>query len=198
MLSTNTLKPLSQSIKHQTEVQHLALEDLIVPQIQAVQSIEDYARLLNLFYGYNKPVEEAIKKIIGAAILPDIKKRQKADLILSDLESLGLTLQPLISTSIPFIHTLEQAFGALYVLEGSTLGGKSITQLLLKTKIELQPQNMQFFTAYGKETGPMWMTFLNHFNTFAAEYQQRVIIETANETFLKFKLWIQQQAPQVR
>jgi len=46
----------------------VALEDLIVPQIKAGQTTNDYAQLLHLFYGYNKPVEEAIQKIIDSAI----------------------------------------------------------------------------------------------------------------------------------
>jgi heme oxygenase len=198
MLSTNTLLPLAQSIKKETEAPHLALEELIVPQIQSVRSVIDYARLLHLFYGFNKPVEQAIQQIITPAILPDIQRRQKADLIVNDLESLGLPYPPITCDSSPEYTSVEQAFGALYVLEGSSLGGKSITQLLLKTNIGLSVNNMRFFNAYGKETGPLWMAFLNQLNTFVAEDQQQIIIQSANETFLKFKHWILQQAPQER
>jgi len=196
MFATETHSPLSQQLKEQTLVEHLALEDLIVPQIRSVQTINDYIQLLNLFYGYNKPVEEAIQKRIPSSSLPDISKRQKADLLLQDLQASGNTQQPLLCADIPLIQSIEQAFGALYVLEGSTLGGKSISQLLLKTGIGLQSGQLRFFNAYGKETGPMWLSFLSTLNTFTSPGQQAIIIDTARETFIKFKHWIQQQAQQ--
>lgn len=196
MFASETYTPLAQQLKEQTLVEHLALEDLIVPQIKAVHSINDYAQLLHLFYGFNKPVEEAIQKIIHPAILPDITKRKKAHLLLEDLQVVTDTYNNTLCSDIPSITTLEQAFGALYVLEGSTLGGKSITQLLLKTSMGLQANQLRFFNAYGKETGPMWLSFLAKLNTFTLESQQAVIIETANETFIKFKQWIQLQVQQ--
>jgi heme oxygenase len=196
MFATDTLTPLAQQLKQQTAEEHLALEDLIVPQIKAVQSKDDYARLLHLFYGFNKPVEAAIHQIIDHTVLPDIDKRYKAHLLLEDLQSIGYVHHPQVCTAIPDINRIEEAFGALYVLEGSTLGGKSITQLLLKTSIGLQPSQLRFFNAYGKETGPMWVSFLSQLNAFATEEQQAVIIDTAKQTFIKFKQWIQQQVQQ--
>jgi heme oxygenase len=196
MFAAETHTPLAQQLKQQTLAEHLALEDLIVPQIKSVQSINDYAQLLHLFYGFNKPVEEAIQKVITPSILPDITKRQKADLLLKDLEAVNHSDQPSVCNDIPQIQSIEEAFGALYVMEGSTLGGKSITQMLLKTPVGLQPDQVHFFNAYGKETGPMWLSFLSQLNTFNAVQQQAVIIDTARETFIKFKNWILQQVPQ--
>jgi len=196
MLAAEIHQPLAQQLKEQTLVTHMALEDLIVPEIKAIQSTDDYAQLLHLFYGFNKPVEDAIQKVIDPAILADITKRKKAHLLLEDL--LGVTDKHnyTLCTDIPAIATIEQAFGALYVLEGSTLGGKSITQLLLKTNKGLQAEQLRFFNAYGKETGPMWLSFLTTLNTFTSVEQQAVIIKTANETFLKFKQWIHLQIQQ--
>ncbi|WP_066408229.1 biliverdin-producing heme oxygenase [Flavisolibacter tropicus] len=192
MFASETLTPLAQHVKKQTNAEHMALEDLIVPQIQSVQSVNDYAQLLSLFYGYNKPVEQAIHAIIDASVLPDIAKRHKAHLLVDDLKALGFSQTPKLCDNIPSIQSLEEAFGALYVLEGSTLGGKSITQLLLKTRLDLQPSHLRFFNAYGKETGPMWMAFLSQLNTFTSEAQQAMIIDAARETFIKFKQWILQ------
>jgi len=196
MFATDTLTPLSQQLKEQTLAEHLALEDLIVPQIRNVQTANDYVQLLQLFYGFNKPVEEAIQKLIPSTLLLDINKRQKADLLLQDLQASATSQQPLLCTDLPAMETVEQAFGALYVMEGSTLGGKSITQLLLKTSIGLQPDQLRFFNAYGKETGPMWLSFLSTLNTFSSPEQQAIIIDTAKVTFIKFKHWILQQVQQ--
>ena len=196
MFATDTYTPLAQHLKQQTAVEHLALEDLIVPQIKAIHSMSDYAQLLQLFYGFNKPVEVAIHQIIDSTILPDIDKRHKADLLLEDLNALGHIQPPSLCTDTPAINNIEDAFGALYVLEGSTLGGKSITQMLLKTNLGLQANQLQFFNAYGKETGPMWLSFLSRLNNFTTEDQQNIIIDTAKETFIKFKHWILQQVQQ--
>lgn len=196
MFASETCTPLAQQLKEQTLVEHMALEDLIVPLIKSVQTTNDYAQLLHLFYGFNKPVEDAIQKLIAPSILPDIAKRKKAHLLQEDMQVVTNQYNGSLCTDIPAIHTIEQAFGALYVVEGSTLGGKSITQLLLKTGMGLQPHQLRFFHAYGKETGPMWLSFLARLNAYTAERQQAVIIETASETFTKFKQWIQLQVQQ--
>jgi len=119
-------------------------------------------------------------------------------LLLNDLTAIGFKEKPPVSEELPAIQTVEQAIGALYVLEGATLGGKSISQLLLKTGIGLQIENLSFFNAYGKETGPMWMQFLSYLNHYTTEAKQATIIQTANETFLKFKLWIQHNLQPVK
>ena len=182
-------------LKKNTTEQHLALEAVVEPQLQALKSKEDYAAFLKRFYGYFKPVESLIEKYINATVLPDIAQRRKAGLIVQDLTFSNTHIEALpLATQLPEISNTVEAFGALYVLEGSTLGGRGITRLLLKNEaLQLQPAEVRFFNGYGEQTGAMWTSFLKSLNQFTnnpTAVQQQ--IATANDTFAFFKIWLQQ------
>jgi len=182
-------------LKKNTTEQHLALEAVVEPQLQALKSKDDYAAFLRRFYGYFKPVESLIEKYINATVLPDIAQRRKAGLIVQDLTFSNTHIEALpLATQLPEISNTVEAFGALYVLEGSTLGGRGITRLLLKKEaLQLRPAEVRFFNGYGEQTGAMWTSFLKSLNQFTnnpAAVQQQ--IATANDTFAFFKIWLQQ------
>jgi heme oxygenase len=52
---------------------------------------------------------------------------------------------------------------------------------------------LSFFNGYGEATGPMWNTFQKALNDLGYTNQElSIIVGSANDTFLKFKQWIQQ------
>jgi heme oxygenase len=193
MVTPDLLATTAQHLKHHTSQQHQALEDVVLPQLHRLHSVTDYNHLLQRFYGYYKPVEFLIEQQIDEQQLPDIKQRRKADLILHDLtfSNAHATNLPL-ATKLPQLHNSIQAFGALYVLEGSTLGGRGITKLLLKnTALHLQPAQVQFFNGYGAVTGSRWMAFLERLNAIGESSSVQVqLTVAANETFSLFKKWL--------
>lgn len=67
------------------------------------------------------PVEAAIDGSDIAALLPDWPDRRRSRLLTEDLAALGVS-KPAQSEPLTF-ETREAALGALYVLEGSRLGG---------------------------------------------------------------------------
>ena len=182
-------------LKHHTTKEHQALEAIVLPHLQALRTIEDYVGLLKIFYGYHKPIEECIATQLHESHLPDLEQRRKADWILQDLTfSIPHNSKLPVSTNVPEINNCHQAFGALYVLEGSTLGGRGITKMLLKNQhLQLEEKQVRFFSGYGTETGAKWMNFLNYLNqqnTGCRAMEQ--MIGAANETFTLFKNWIQE------
>jgi heme oxygenase (biliverdin-IX-beta and delta-forming) len=164
--------------------------------LSAVKTSDDYIALLKAFYGYFKPVEEAISRYVTISVLPDIQQRRKADYLLKDLSSLNspTTAIPLAG-EIPAMTTVCEAMGALYVLEGSTLGGIGITRMLLKKEqLSLQADQVQFFNSYGEAVGKMWNAFLLALNGFTSDGNDiEAMVNTADETFLLFKNWLQKQ-----
>jgi heme oxygenase len=181
-------------LKHHTAGPHAALEAIVLPRLQSICTIQDYISLLQSFYGFFKPVEKLIEMHVDEAVLPDIKSRRKAALLLQDLTfSNAHTSAIPLATQLPQVANLPAALGVLYVLEGSTLGGRSITKLLLKNEaLCLQPGQVRFFNGYGADTGPMWMAFLETLNKYGEdEAAQEQMIVAANETFSYFKNWLQ-------
>ncbi len=196
MLVTAVHETVAQTLKHRTEKNHLALEELLLPVLRAIHTCDDYVSLLKAFYGYFKPVEEAIFRHVNERVLPDIQDRRKADYLLKDLSFLHQQSQHLpLATEIPVMGNVYQAMGALYVLEGSTLGGRSITRMLLKNpQVNLQTDQVQFFNGYGEATGKMWTSFvqvLNQLSTNTVDVE--AMVAAADQTFLLFKNWLQKQ-----
>jgi heme oxygenase (biliverdin-IX-beta and delta-forming) len=64
----------------------------------------------------------------------------------------------LVNPVFPAIGTKAEAVGALYVVEGSTLGGRKILQALRCQGVSTD--DLHFLDPYGKETGARWRTFL--------------------------------------
>ena len=181
------------ALKENTHDAHHALEELLIPTLRAVRTPSEYAVILKSFYGYFQPLEKYIEKFISEVQLPDIKSRRKAEFILKDLKALGLPISDLsISPFLPSVRNEIEAWGVLYVMEGSTLGGRGITGMLLKKCTELSLDELNFFNGYGEDTGKMWLSFqqtLNHLNYYDDE--MAILIASANRTFLNFKKWIE-------
>lgn len=191
---TLTRPSVAQTLKHQTEEAHQDLEALVLPWLQSIASKTDYVQLLKGFYGYFSPMEDAVAPFITETVLRDWPQRRKAYSILQDLAQLpeGYSELP-VATHLPSIQSLPEALGALYVMEGSTLGGKGIAKMLTKNKsAHLQSEQLQFFTGYGERTGAMWTTFVHVLDSFSGtDAEVEKMVNSANKTFSLFKAWLQ-------
>jgi len=177
-------------LRSQTKDAHLALEKLLIPKIKDTDNAGKYAALLSLFYGYFHPLEQRIKAHIQPEVLPDLEERRKSDLLLSDLRQAGNHTRPSLCTDLPAVDTQAAALGALYVMEGSTLGGKVITSMLVKNLGISHEKGISFFYGYGPVTEAMWETFRMALERYASENNQEEIVTAAENTFIKFRNWV--------
>ena len=181
---------VAQVVKKETAFLHQEVEQLLLPKLNAIKSPEDYAAILQTFYAFFHPVEEAIQAQISPAILPDMAKRRTALLIVDDLAFLEMSIGPLPCKALPQITDSAQAFGAMYVLEGSTLGGRMISKMLSKNPaLSLPPVALNFFNGYKEETGKMWTAFVDVLNK---QKDTDTIVHSANQTFYYLKNWMQE------
>lgn len=184
---------LSERLKEETHTAHVAVEKLIIPRIKKLDSGKSYSRLLHLFYGYFKPLEQKIEVFVGDTVLPDIKERRKADSILYDVAFVAEQPQEdLVCKDLPTISNAAEALGAMYVMEGSTLGGVHLTKMIAEKMHFEDGQGVGFFSGYGSETFAKWNVFKKHLNEFGGNRQtEDKVVEAANETFEKFRSWIE-------
>lgn len=195
-MSLTLTPPAAALLKEGTKENHEALEAVVLPCLTGMAQRAQYVQLIKAFYGFFKPVEDAVAPFIADSFLPDWPQRRKASYILEDLKKLQIPFESLpLAKDIPAINNLPQALGALYVLEGSTLGGRGITKMLLKNEhLQLNEGHLQFFAGYGAATGPMWTTFVNALNSFSGtEAEKAQMVAAANDTFSLFQSWLQQQ-----
>ncbi|MET3978166.1 heme oxygenase [Mucilaginibacter sp. UYP25] len=183
---------LSDKLKEETKTNHQILEKALVGNLKAIRSAQEYINLLKLFYGYFGGLEVKIERSINKTLLPDNDDRRKTQAIANDITNLdGEVPAKANGDSLPRITNHLEALGALYVIEGSTLGGKIISKMM-QQQLGLGNKGMSFFTGYGDNTVAMWDAFKDALNQQAENPEQEaVIIAAANQTFLKFGEWFE-------
>jgi len=180
---TNSL--LSTHIKEETKKAHQELEKKVVLKMKAIRSDADYADFLSSFYVYFNAVEQIIAPYITAEILPDHSERRNSEYLKSDIQELGAKVAQPSEISLPKVNSLAEALGAMYVMEGSIMGGPIIVDILKKYGIT---KGFSFFSGYGPDTGKMWANFISVLNTKAgSEADQQKAIQAANQTFSNFQ-----------
>lgn len=175
---------LSTTIKEATKAPHQEVEKKVVLKIKSIRSEADYADLLKHFYAYFNAVEQAVAPYITTEILPDLADRRNASYIKADIEALGATIDELPEAVAPQIDNALQAIGALYVLEGSIMGGPYIVKMLQKGGLT---KGFSFFSGYGEASGERWAAFTNVLNSIAKnEEEEAQALHSAHETFARF------------
>lgn len=185
----------SQELKKYTQENHEQLEKVMVQEMRMITSKLDYIVLLKTFYGYFAGLEVKIAKFIGKNELNDYPKRRKTSLLKNDLISLDASL-PTIATDeeLPDINNLLQAFGALYVMEGSTLGGPYIANMIKEQLQWTDLMSFSFFEGYKEENVRMWESFKTVLDAHSTSHEDlQTILKASDETFVKFKLWFEKQ-----
>jgi heme oxygenase len=181
---------LSGTLRTTTRQEHVDVEDTLLPFLTSLNSKHKYASLLRMFFGFYQPLEQRISAQLSVADLPDLPERRKSSAILSDLAQCGMTSENIpLCSHLPSLPSKAAAFGALYVLEGSTLGGKMIARMLLENKeLSVGPEAVSFFSGYGAATGARWRVFLEALNQQADTSE---VVAAARQTFIDLKAWMQ-------
>lgn len=177
-------------LKESTKAQHDHLEG-VVDVMNKMFTREDYQKLLTNFYRFYSAMESAVAANDMSANGIDIDRRRKVALLKNDLRALGVSDAAETAAAdkpkIPVLDTPAKAYGAMYVMEGATLGGQVITRHL-KQHLDLTPENGgSFFNSYGAEVGPMWKDFGAAITAFAESHNNDdEIVDAAKETFDSF------------
>jgi heme oxygenase len=148
------------------------------------------------FYGFYRPIETLLLSIRDLENLPlELPSRLKLPLLRRDLISLGIDPEAIerlpLCCKLPPLKSVSEALGCLYVLEGSTLGGKIITRHLKKILPVDENQGCRFFHSYGDNVGRMWTSFLEILERHCDRHADaRVVIESACQTFASLDAWL--------
>lgn len=182
---------LSEKLKENTKAAHIELEKVLVQKIKSIRAIDDYLEILVYFYRFFAPLEKAIFPQLKEA-LPDAAQRRKSEWIMEDIHFFKPAYQPIYtSSSTPQITSLPQAIGALYVIEGSSLGGQVICKMVAQKLDISQAEGFKFFSGYGEGTLTMWDNFKKFINGRDWDREEEnEVVDAANRTFGLFKQMI--------
>lgn len=189
--------PVLEALRSGTALLHVALEKRL-PFFSPQLDYDGYRRLLQAYYGFYKPLEATLT---DSGLIPagfDHVLRLKTPTLLGDLHALGLDDQAIAvlphCSSLPPLDTPAACLGALYVVEGATLGGQ-ILRREMAGRLGLDADNGgAFLNVYGAETGRRWKDFLNYLSHVPLDAHAKLrAVNAARSTFSCFEQWLDSQ-----
>ncbi|MFZ1107690.1 MAG: biliverdin-producing heme oxygenase [Rhodomicrobium sp.] len=161
---------------------HLRLEDA-VDFDGRITSLEAYRGFIEDFYRLVRPLEAMLGGLDLSMLPIDYPSRRKLPWIEADLKDLGHTDETLARLpdypGIPPLAPPLEVLGALYVLEGSSLGRQAMLGAL-GARLGVRPDWCgHFFSGYGKRTGEMWRGFVAVLNEAGRSPEAAQVIENA-------------------
>jgi len=183
-------------LKNETAACHARLENALDLMRDDLQR-DEYIALLERFYGYVAPWEDAAAACLPSSLADFFDARRKASLLAADLAALtgetpsaGSLPQAGARDDLPRMDNIGDAIGSMYVMEGSTLGGRFIAPHVAE-RLDLVPgRGNAYFDGYGPRTGSMWNAFRE---TAAASVPERLhddAVKAAIATFESLQAWL--------
>lgn len=142
-----------------------------------------YREVLARFHGFWAGWEPRVAAELGddAFLAP----RRRLHLLRDDLRALGIAPEGLPVCPPPPLHGRGEAMGSLYVMEGSTLGGRVILKGLDRGAVPEDARS--YFAGHGEATGSMWRGFLERLE---AEPDATSVLRGAKATFATLGDWM--------
>lgn len=150
-----------------------------------------YRALLARLHGFH-----AVWEPTAAAALADdafFAPRRKLPLLEADLRHLGMQAAEVAALPRcvpgPPMATRAEVLGALYVVEGSTLGGQLIARQVA-ARLGLHEAGLAYYRAYGPETGRMWQAFRARLLAESDAATDAAVLRGAHATFATLRAWL--------
>jgi heme oxygenase len=181
-----------QLLRSATQSAHQRIERAL-PSFDPSLTRARYIGVLRAFHGFYVSFEPLCRRAAGpAGATLDLATRVKLPLLTADLSAMGHSPWHILTLprcrNFPTVTSTSQAMGALYVIEGATLGGQLIRRHLLSVLDLDAGTGAAFFTGYGERTRDMWTRFAGHVDR-AAGLDVDAMIVTAIETFDALERW---------
>ena len=174
------------NLRSNTSSLHTQLEQLQVSQklTQDDLCIEEYIHYLKLMQPVIQYSENIIFPVV-ANVIDDINERKKFHLIQQDLAYFKASSSTEKKFNINnFKADTAFALGVMYVIEGSTLGGRVILKNVEKILGLNEHTGASYFAGYNLKTGPLWKHFLNMLAAYQLKNNcEQEIIAGANAAF---------------
>jgi heme oxygenase len=145
-----------------------------------------YAGLLATLYGLHEAYERALAAFDLTEAGIDLTARKRAQWLAADLSAMGEKLPDQYVLAYP-PQSSEAALGTLYVLEGSTQGGRILLNAALQVPGVTSTRGARFFAGHGARTTPYWLEFLRVLNAVPSDGPAAARVESAaTSTFREY------------
>lgn len=141
-----------------TRSHHERIERLL--GLNQPMALNRYGAIVGGFHSFLAAWEPRLREALPPRLHEWLGQRGRAAFAAADMAFLGMP--PSLPTPVPDCLAepgLPAAFGSMYVIEGSALGGQVITPWL-KRDLGLEPgRGASYFHGHGDRTGAMWRDF---------------------------------------
>jgi len=169
-----------------------ARTERLLPSLALLATRDGYVRCLLVLHGFHAGWEPAIWRTAGVEEAGfGGGPCAKLPLIESDLQFLGVGEEQLaISIERPVLDSCAAALGALYVLEGATLGGQVIERHVSRAVGVTACAGGSYFHGHGERTGDMWRAFGGALSAWVDHHgQSESIVRGAVDCFRSLESW---------
>lgn len=180
---------LRERLRSETRPAHDAL-DQALDLIDRPIDLPGYARLLARFHGFHQVAEPALEAALPAGLTEGRSKLTalRHDLLACGLDDHDVTALPRI-VGLPPLVGRPEAMGALYVVEGSTLGGRLIGRHMQRNPA-IPAEACHYFNVYGEQTGERWRTVCEALELVSDPATNDRAVATADTMFARLQHWL--------
>jgi heme oxygenase len=140
------------ALRAATRAHHERLDRLI--DLRRLRDACRYGRVLQVLDAFLRAWESGVTAALPAAWHPWLRDRSRRHFLQQDLRVLRLAAGPRLPAMAPFTSAAA-AWGSVYVVEGSALGGQVITRSLADAGLR-PDRGAAYFHGWGPATGAMW------------------------------------------
>lgn len=122
-----------------------------------------YRAHLGQLWGFHAALEPRIARCLAAPLLDDLDERRKLPMLERDLVALGMPMAEVAALPLcpgaPECDEGASAFGCAYVLEGATLGGRTLLPALRARLGLAEGGGADYLASYGDAVDARWDRF---------------------------------------
>ena len=186
---------LSARLRKETVLQHEQVEQQLgLPE--SITGLAEYGSLIERFFHLYRPLELLLGRFgewSQAGI--DLAERVHTPALAADLKALGIATSRIPDASgdrLPALPSFPHALGALYVMEGSTLGSQYILPRIAEVLGAKILGADAFFRGYGAHTHSFWKRLQAALDRFGVEEDERIpdVVAGAQATFEAMGSWL--------
>jgi heme oxygenase len=158
-------------------------------------TLRAYRDHLEKMWGFCAAVEGQIGPEAFGDALPDYALRRKLPFVTQDLLALGKDPDSIAElprcAAVPACANTAAAFGCAYILEGATLGGRTLLPLVQSRLGLTAGTGASFLASYGEDVTSMWRSFGTALDAWCASPERTAdAAAAAVATFDALEVWL--------